>query len=73
MAKGNERNDQAGGIGQGGPQSGPYGGGDKHQRKGEDRSIEETGGMGAGELGQGGQRNTGGSSYDSETLESGNG
>ncbi len=65
MAKGNERNDSAGGIGQGGPQRGPVGGGDEHQRQ-SDTSIEGTGGMGGGDLGQGGQRTPGGSSHDND-------
>ena len=72
MAKGNERDDSRGGIGQGGPQRGDTGhgtnpGGGDTQDKG-DTSIEGTGGMGGGDLGQGSQRTPGGSSRDSENL-----
>lgn len=62
MAKGNERDDSRGGIGQGGPQDGTIGGQDRRQPQAEDD------GGGTGGLGQGQQRHPGGSSRDSETL-----
>ncbi len=58
MAKGNERDDKAGGLGVGGPQSGPIGGGDQHQQDGDEASAG----------GEGSQRHPGGSSRDSENL-----
>ncbi len=57
--RGNERDDSRGGIGLGGPQDGPIGGGDQ------DRQPDGTGGAAGGELGEGGQRHPGGSSRDS--------
>ena len=64
--KPSERNDARGGLGAGGPQDGPIGGKDDDRHVQKDGDVEATGGMGAGELGQGGQRHPGGSSRDSE-------
>jgi hypothetical protein len=64
MAKGNERDDSAGGIGQGGPQRGDIGGGTGAARSPGGGSGSE-GDEGPGE---GGQRHPGGSSRDSEKL-----
>ncbi len=60
MAKGNERDDSSGGIGQGGPQRGPTGS-TKPQQGG-------TAGGGGDADGEGQQRHEGGSSRDSENL-----
>ena len=65
--RGNERDDRQGGIGLGGPQDGPIGGDDENQQQ-DDATLESTGGIGGGELGQGQQRHPGGSSRDSEKL-----
>jgi hypothetical protein len=63
----NERDDSRGGLGLGGAQDGPIGGnGDRQEQS--DASRDESGGTGAGELGQGQQRHSGGSSRDSEKL-----
>ena len=59
MDRGNERDDSVGGLGAGGPQTGPVGGNDDHQQG------SQTGGA-EGENGQGSQRHQGGSSRDSE-------
>jgi hypothetical protein len=56
-----DRDDSRGGLGSGGPQDGPIGGGDGHQR----RDI-EAGGIHGGVEGQGGQRHENGSSRDTD-------
>ncbi len=54
---------------QGGPQDGPVDRDENIERHQQDEgALLETGGVGGGELGQGGQRHPGGSSRDSEKL-----
>ena len=60
--RGNERDDSRGGIGVGGAQDGPIGGGDAHQRQ--DDGTNDAGEAG----GAGTQRHPSGSSRDSEKL-----
>jgi hypothetical protein len=58
-----DRLDRRGGLGVGGPQQGDIGGDDDRQQQ-QDSDAESTGGMGASQDGQAGQRHPGGSSRD---------
>ena len=66
MARTNPESDnRRGGFGTGGPQDGPIDAGEDVERQNRSSDILESGGVGEGELGQGGQRHPGGSSRNS--------
>ena len=60
-----ESDNHRGGFGVGGPQDGTVDADENIERQDRSGDILESGGVGEGELGQGGQRHTGGSSRDS--------
>ena len=59
-----DRLDRRGGLGVGGPQQGDVEPGDNDTRQQQQGDELDTGGVGQGDLGQGGQRHPGGSSRD---------
>ena len=62
-----DRDDRQGGLGLGGPQDGAIGeASDSRQQQQQDPSREESGGIGSGDQGEGGQRHPGGSSRGDE-------
>ncbi len=59
-----DRDDSRGGLGAAGPQDGPIDADANEARHNQKGDLLDTGGMGQGEIGQGGQRHPGGSSRD---------
>lgn len=60
-----DSDNRRGGFGAGGPQDGPIDADENVERQDRSDDLLETGGVGGGDLGQGGQRHPGGGSRDS--------